>query len=304
MKLTILLPCFLLSACVAACSKDDSAESAPADRTVMVYMAADNDLWGDALADLEEMQRGFTETGAKLVAFLDLPGEQPCIMEISPALAAKVHTYEEINSANPAQLRRVVSDMVAMYPAGRYGLVLWSHGASWLPAGVALNSFGDNAGAQMNIPALAEALPVHFDFILFDACLMGAVEVAYELKDKTDYLIASSTETIYEGFPYDEIAPELLKPDVSLTRVAQLYFGYYERQQGDYRSATVSVVSTAALAGLAYEMRQLVERFAPSEAFSRSDVQRLDVYGEQYHFDLLDFVRQAFPDADLTAFTA
>ena len=51
-------------------------------------------------------------------------------------------------------------------------------------------------------------------------------------------------------------------------------------------------------------MRQLVERFAPSEAFSRSDVQRLDVYGEQYHFDLLDFVRQAFPDADLTAFTA
>lgn len=32
---------------------------------------------------------------------------------------------------------------------------------------------------------------VHFDIIVFYACLMSMVEVAYELKDRADYLVAS-----------------------------------------------------------------------------------------------------------------
>ena len=41
----------------------------------------------------------------------------------------------------------------------------------------------------MNIDALAAALPVRFDFILMDACLMGSVEVVYELRNKADFII-------------------------------------------------------------------------------------------------------------------
>ena len=68
--------------------------------------------------------------------------------------------------------------------------------------------------------------------------------MAYELKDKTDYIIASSTETIYEGFPYDKTVPELIRPKVDFNAVAQSYFDYYDAQLYAYRSATVSVIET------------------------------------------------------------
>ena len=132
-----------------------------------------------------------------------------------------------------------------MYPAEEYGLILWSHGTSWLPAGRGLRSFGSDSGKEMNIVDLAKALPLHFKFILFDACLMGAVEVVYELRNTTDYIIASSTETIAEGFPYHLILPELVKQNPDWTKVAQQYFDYYNNQQGVYQSATVSVILTA-----------------------------------------------------------
>jgi hypothetical protein len=156
----------------------------------------------------------------------------------------------------------------------------------------------------MNIVDLAESLPVKFGFILFDACLMGSVEVAYELKDKTDYILASSTETIYEGFPYDKIIPELSKSQVDLPKAAQCYFDYYNSLQGAYRSATVSVIATGELSRLAGEMNKIVSGNEPDGSFERTSVQRLDVYGEQYTFDLADFVEKAFPGVDKSAFIA
>jgi hypothetical protein len=156
----------------------------------------------------------------------------------------------------------------------------------------------------MNVVDLAESLPVKFDFILFDACLMGSVEVAYELKDKTDYILASSTETVYEGFPYDEIIPELSKPQVDLPQAAQRYFDYYNSLQDAYRSATVSVIDTRELSRLAGEVNKIVSENELDVSFERTSVQRLDVYDEQYTFDLADFVEKAFPAADKNAFLA
>ena len=60
---------------------------------------------------------------------------------------------------------------------------------------------------------------------------MGAVEVVYELKDKTDYIVASSMEIIYKGFPYDKVIPELIKPAINYKSVAKHYFDYYDNMQ-------------------------------------------------------------------------
>jgi hypothetical protein len=252
---------------------------------------------------MEEMKRGFMETGVNLIVFSDLPDELPCIMEISPESATTVHAYQEFNSMEPSQMRQVLNDIISRYPAESYGLILWSHGTSWLPAGVRLKSFGEDAGKQMDIQALAEALPVHLDFILFDACLMGAVEVAYELREKADYLIASSTETVYEGFPYDLIVPELLKPNINLALIAETYFDYYNSLPGAYCSATVSLTDCKELKRLAELTGQLLSgRSYDLSSFDRTAVQRLDVYSEQYTFDFLDFVNKLLPEADKSLF--
>ncbi|MDR1340734.1 MAG: hypothetical protein LBK58_11880 [Prevotellaceae bacterium] len=288
----------------ASCSKDEYTEPVRAERTVIAYMAADNDMSDVVPVDLEEMKRAYRETGVNLLVLMDMSNETPYLLKITENGEQKIKTYQEFNSADPASMNKLLGEIIEMYPAESYGLILWSHGTSWLPSGVQLKSFALDGNRQMNIPDLAAALPVKFDFILFDACLMGAVEVAYELRNSADYIIASPTEIIDSGFPYDEVVPELLKPSVNLSMVAQKYFDYYNALDGDYRSATVSLIDTKELENLAKLTAELISGNEISENFDRTEVQRLDVYGEQYTFDFADFINRAFPSANRDAFMA
>jgi hypothetical protein len=266
-------------------------------------MAADNDLWDVALVDLEEMKQGYRETGVNLVVLMDVANEMPCLLRIIEDGEQKIKTYSEFNSADPATMNRLLGEIIEMYPSDSYGLILWSHGTSWLPAGMPTKSFVVDGTHQMNIPDLAEALPLHFDFILFDACLMGAVEVAYELRNKTDYIIASSTETIDSGFPYELVIPALMSSTPDLRKAAESYFNYYQQQSGAFCSATVSLIDTKELDNLAKVTNQLISgQTFDIASFDRISVQRLDVYDEQYTFDFLDFITKAFPDTDKRPF--
>jgi hypothetical protein len=74
---------------------------------------------------------------------------------------------------------------------------------------------------------------------LMDACLMGSVEVAYELRNKADFIIASPTEVIYMGYPYDRIIPELTRKQPDLKKVASDYFNFYNEMPGIFRSASI-----------------------------------------------------------------
>jgi hypothetical protein len=299
----ILLSALLLSM---ACHNEHDDAVLPiiyAERTIIVYMSADNDLSADALDDIEEMKKGYIDNGIHLIVFADLARELPYLLEIVQDSAKTIKTYPEINSADVSQMQEVLNDIADLYPAHSYGLVLWSHGTSWLPSNIPLRSFGRDHGSEMDISGLSKSLSTHFDFILFDACLMGAAEVVYELKDKTDYIIASSMEIIYKGFPYDRIIPELVKPVIDYKSVARHYSDYYDTMPGAYRSATVSVIETRYLQELAYRLKQLFENNTTSiHLFDRTSVQRLDTYQEQYCFDLADFVDTVFPETDKSLF--
>jgi hypothetical protein len=246
------------------------------------------------------MKKGYMETGVNLIVLMDVFNETPRLLRITEDSEEEIKTYQEFNSADPANMNRLLGEIAEMYPSDSYGLILWSHGTSWLPAGAPLvKSFAVDGNSQMNILDLAEALPFHFDFILFDACLMGAVEVAYELRNKTDYIIASSTETIDSGFPYELVIPALISSTPDLRKVAESYFNYYQQQLGEYCSATVSLINTKEMDNLARVTNQLISgQTFDIASFDRTSVQRLDDYSEQYTFDFLDFITKAFPEAD------
>jgi len=148
-------------------------------------------------------------------------------------------------------------------------------------------------------------LPVRFDYILFDACSMGSIEVAYELRQKTGFIVASSLPVLYTGFPYEDILPELLSPRPDLRKVAKGYFDYYQQiMTGIFQSATISVIDTGELEKLALATRRIVETQSfDRSAFDRTSVQRLDAYGEQYLFDFMDFINKAFPAANKSELT-
>jgi hypothetical protein len=132
----VMIVLFTVSAAT-GCRKEEQSELLPASRTVIVYLAADNDLSGDAPVDLEEMQRGYTETGTNLIVLADMADEAPYLLRITKAGMQKLKSYPEFNSADADRLQNVLDEIVAMYPAENYGLVLWSHGTSWLPDGTA-----------------------------------------------------------------------------------------------------------------------------------------------------------------------
>lgn len=207
-------------------------------------------------------------------------------------------TYTEgnHNATDPKTMARVLDQMVKLSPSTNYGLVFGSHGTSWMPGNsVSGRAFGDDAGYNINIPDMADALEEVFsgkqlDFILFDACMMGTVEVAYELKDVTDYLIGAVVETHVYGLPYDIILPKLFKAEIPYNEVCKDYIDY-SRQLGAW--GTCAAIDCSKVDELAEWVGANLETY--SEKMSSLDVDNIQQYGvssfKYFSFDVVDFFK-------------
>ncbi|GEM_PF-1508154 len=88
-------------------------------------------------------------------------------------------------------LKDFLSYVKENYPAEHYMLILDDHGGGW--RGCCVDEI-NGAGSLMSIQDVRSAMEevnIHPDIVVFHACLMGMLEVAYELKDITDYVVAS-----------------------------------------------------------------------------------------------------------------
>ena len=270
---------------VGAC--DEGEEVYPeGDRTVLLYLAGDNNLYDDGFDNIRSLREGMKGVVGRVVIYFDSRYSAPCLMTIkgcdSPVLDT-VAFYEEEDSADPAVLQRVIGEMKLRYPSDSYGLILWSHGTGWFPEGysfpgstsyrrtnqpyIPTKYFGQDAtlaegrgDSYMEIADLAAALTGHFDFIMFDACFMASVEVLSELRDKADYFIASPAEIISDGFPYEAAAPYFWGGEEDLKQVCREYYNYYANHPygGSWQSGTLALVKASELGALAQAAHQAV----------------------------------------------
>ena len=155
-----------------------------------------------------------------------------------------------------------------------------------------VNSDGTKYNLEMDIKDLAAALPFRFDYILMDVCLMGCVEVAYELKDKCGQLGFSPTEILAAGLVYTKAASHLLKNgDPDLRGIMDDYYDCYAAQTGDYRSACYTLVDCSKLDALARACRTAFE--SGREAIAKvkpSSVQPLFRSYHHWFYDLKDIL--------------
>jgi KaiC/GvpD/RAD55 family RecA-like ATPase len=96
----------------------------------------------------------------------------------------------EVNMGDPDTLKDFVNWTIYYYPANYYCLVLWDHGAGVM--GLCLD-FTPQPTDCLSLPELSQALrglPAIMDVVLVDACSMGMVEVAYQIKDYANVLVA------------------------------------------------------------------------------------------------------------------
>ena len=110
---------------------------------------------------------------------------------------------------------------------------------------------------QIETTDLADAMAdagLHTEYILFDACYMSSVEVAYELKDVTHYLIASPTEVLSYGFPYTTMGKHLLgTPNYKC--IVDSFISFYSSYNLPY--GTVAVTDCTQLDALAAIAQQI-----------------------------------------------
>ena len=154
---------------------------------------------------------------------------------------------------------------------------------------------GNYLSYEIELDDFAKALPMQFEYILFDACLMGGIEVAYELKDKCRHIGFSQTEVLAEGFNYQTLSTHLLGSDTADPKaVCEDYFNQYDIQSGVYRSATISMVDCSRMDPLAEVCKELFSKY--STQISKLDhtlVQRYFRGSDHWFYDLEDIVAKA-----------
>ena len=156
--------------------------------------------------------------------------------------------YPEQTSTTPEVMRSVLEDVKRLAPSRSYGLVMSGHGTGWFPKPSSGTSYdqqkvavrpeyefnyerfmpetramgydlvmgedGKYGRTDESFISSAEILqglsPIHFEYIIFDACFMSSVEFLYDLRHAADYIVASPVEILGVGLPYVEIVGSLM----------------------------------------------------------------------------------------------
>lgn len=292
----------LLGVCLLAfvsCGKDETPD-AGRKQLLLVYVGGDNNLASTAQRKITALCEGWDGSANRtIVVYADIKGESPSLSEIVRGsdgvnTLKTLSVYDPENSASPAVLSRIITDVAKLYPAQSYGLLLFSHASGWLPQGALENPYAATRSIvvdgrnEMALTDFVAAIPDGlFDYIVFEACFMAGIEVAYELRHKTSLILASSAEILDPGFTpvYTSSVGELLSGRV--TAFGQRVFDHVLTYGEDYRnSATYSVIRTAGLDALAAFVRENCDWTKETDI---TDIQHFDRYSYRLFFDFEDY---------------
>lgn len=241
-------------------------------------------------------------------------------------------TYgSEYISADSQTVKTVLSDVSELFPSENYGLLFSSHATGWLPAGhtttsatesrlsssasetptsccqdlpIRQHSIGQTIASglsyEMDLKNFARAIPFHLNYILFDCCLMGCVEVAYELKDKCDLIAFSPTEVLAEGFDYTTLTEHLFRsegPDIGA--VCDDMFARYTDPKQIYPYCTISAIDCRNIEPLAEVCRSIIENHRNTLALLKPYlIQGYFRFGWHWFYDLRDIFDKAGASAE------
>lgn len=293
-------------------------------RTLLVYMAGNNTLGlNSAKSNIYSMATDIRNgmNDYNLLVFVDIQGTTPVLMHLHGNEMDTLAQYPGKSSLDPKVFGDVIDYVVDNWKADTYGLLMWSHGTGWLPTKqlhylapnlkyTQTRSFGQEANPDqsatpkyrcMELDDMVSAIPDGvFDFIAFDACYMGNIEVAYALKNKARYIISSCYEIWSYGFPYHIVTRELLFGN--LVKVCREFHKYYDAQPGNGRMAGISLVKTEYLDEVASGFKEIVA--GKSDTISRmktDDIQRFDRFKNHVFYDLEDVAEHICDNAQQLA---
>lgn len=255
--------------------------------TVMVYMAADNDLEYYAINDFIELSSVGSSSNVKIVVQLDRGGYDSryggwtktnrfyVTQGMTPIESSAISNWgdgrggREVNMGDPAELKSFVEWAMTNYPANNYLLVLWNHGQGWKSKSEKEGKeptkwilYDDTSNDVLWAFEIKEALSgKKLNIVAADACLMGTIEVMAELMGIADYFIGSEAEVPANGFPYNTIMSALssnpsMTPRVLCETIVEKYGEYYKNSP---LPVTLSAIDMSKLSGVIDALNAFVE---------------------------------------------
>jgi DNA uptake protein ComE-like DNA-binding protein len=298
--------------------------------TFMVFINADNNLEGAGIGDINEMEKVGSDENMNIVVQIDRhedsvdANNQEHVYDVSNGNWTGTRRYyierDNNESAVSSQVKRKLGEddvgtvssltkfvkwSIDSYPAEHYYLIVWNHGG-----GLDGISWDDQSGSHISAEQLMEAVDnaskiagKKIDIVNFDACLMAMLEIALQLKDNADIMIASEEVEPGYGLPYTDILVRLaaepnITPDELAKHVVNVYTNSYRlggsQAQRRAQSVTYSAVKLDKLDGLVKALDELalvtMNNFAD---YVRAIHQNTDFKLRTYHngqHDMVDYV--------------
>ena len=310
--------------------KEESSSSGIDSQTLMVYMVGSNleSQAGAATADLQEMARSGYDSD-KLNIVVCAGGANKWWNSSIDEDELKMYTMKDEdvipecsmdnqNMADPATLKEFINKAKSEYPADSYSLILWNHGGGSV---LGYGSDEKHDDEMLSVTQLGEAIGESdvckegkFEWIGFDACLMGMVEVADTLKDDADYMIASEEVEAQDGWNYSalgEITDENAYSGDEAGNIITKAYGEYYSNQGffvpDYTLSCIDMSKvdkvTSAVAGFAEEADEALAHGEYSRiARARDNTKSFGKTGSYSMFDYVDLgcfsneIRTEYPE--------
>ena len=134
-------------------------------------------------------------------------------------------------------------------------------------------------------------------YILFDVCYMGNVETAYELKDVTNYLIATSSEIMAKGIPYRSMWSYLNGTTPNYSSLVNGIVNFYKNSTAPY--CNMAAIDCRQLDALANVMKEINQKYTLDTTIPLDSIQPLDGFLPHLSYDMAVYVDSLKPSGYL-----
>lgn len=296
--------------------------------TLLIYMAADNNLDKAAMKDLESIRKASKGSSINIVVQLDrntLPNVREGFRYHFKNGEESVERLEEFNSGDSGILKKFIEDASATYSSEKLIVIVWSHGSGiddknpykmWekektptitrkklfesIKSPNELNMIGiaydDTSKDFIDNIELQKALDVssNIDIIGFDACLMGMFEIAYQLRKQATVMVASQYLEPASGWDYAQIIKELDIAKSSEDIGKQLVNFYGSSDEHGSSDVTQSALSMKMVDTVAEDLdnfaKVLLENIESKEKLKYT-ILSSQLFDRSDYIDLVDFVK-------------
>ncbi len=290
--------------------------------TFLVYMNGANDLEEYGLLNMNQMEQiGSDENINMVVQFKRYKGRYDSSdgdwgstrryyvgkdNNTASVTSALLSERDDLDMGKAQSLQDFIQWGIQTYPAERFCLVLWNHGAGWRSVKTPTRGFSYDDTTDSHIDTIEFPAAIDrgdgrkWDIVAWDSSLMQMLEVAYEIRDKATYIVGSEESPPGEGFRYDKfLAPLKENPDKSTLdfadSIAKETANFYNTRDGSDSNSTQSVLDASKIAAIVPPINDLGQALLNAKGAYGDRIAYARDNSENYDYpqnsDIKDFMR-------------